>query len=79
MSRSLARSPSQTRLGLDTEVQAEGRGGRPLCVCGERHSLCRGSEQVGGGGDAAVMVDEEEGEREEGQLLTGCQGLWAGG
>lgn len=37
-------------LGLDTEVQAEGRRAAALCSqCAERHSLHCGSEQVGGG------------------------------
>lgn len=61
------------RLGLDTEVQAEGRGAAALCSQrAERHSLCRGSEQVGGGN-----AKGGKGKGRRGVLLTGCQGLWA--
>lgn len=55
-------------LDLDTEVHSEGR--RAVALCSqhaERHWLHCGSKQVGGG------------DGKWGVLLTGCQGLWAGG
>ncbi|TKS87979.1 hypothetical protein D9C73_022103 [Collichthys lucidus] len=51
-----------SRLGLDTEVQAEGRGAAALCSQrAERHSLCRGSEQVGGGNAKGGKREGKEG------------------
>ncbi|TNN84713.1 hypothetical protein EYF80_005128 [Liparis tanakae] len=53
-----------------TEVQAEGRGAAALCSQhAERHSLHRGSEQVG------VVMGKGRREGKEGVLLTGYQGL----
>ncbi len=66
------------RLGLDTEVQAEGRraGGALCSQRTERHSLHRGSEQVGGGDAKGAKGSEGGGCYSLDAKASGLEGRW---
>ncbi len=65
------------RLGLDTEVQAEGPRAAALCSQrAERHSLHRGSEQVGGGDAKGGKGREGGGCYSLDAKASGLEGRW---